>query len=311
MCRRRLVIGPWTTASALSHRLLRPEKSKKYCEPLFILPPPPPLPPSSPRLLTMPGISINTEPSSTRPASPQRTNTLVITSLPAPFFHPLVMQALRDHFEIFGMIYAWAPLRAFARIIVVFYDEENAEDAKVNCDGLQVDATVETCVFFSSSLPIPFADLHTSLSDEFVIRVYRGDPTPIESVPTQPREGPDPHYLYPPAIEKNFLISPPGSPPVGWEPIKEEPPNVTPLADDLIAALRKLQLVERQIVGPQVLVEPEEGAGIGVYVEDCDAGPEFGDMDGEGDWMYGDDNPSRMTWRPTPTALPPMSCAAA
>ncbi|KAA1477685.1 Calcipressin [Dentipellis sp. KUC8613] len=237
----------------------------------------------------MPGISINTEPSSTRPASPQRTNTLVITSLPAPFFHPLVMQALRDHFEIFGAIYAWAPLRAFARVIVVFYDEEHAEEAKVHCDGLQVDATPET--------------------DEFVIRVYRGDPTPIESVPTQPREGPDPHYLYPPAIEKNFLISPPGSPPVGWEPIKEEPPNATPLADDLIAALRKLQLVERQIVGPQVLVEPEEGAGIGVYVEDCDAGPEFGDMDGESDWTYGDDNPSRMKWRPTPTALPPM-CAA-
>ena len=139
---------------------------------------------------------------------------------------------------------------------------------------------------------------------EFVIRVYRGDRTHIIEAPA---EGPDPKYLRPPDIEKNFLISPPGSPPEGWEPIKEDPPNSVPLADDLIAALRKLQLAERAQHGSniEVLVHPEDGAGIGVYVEDCDgealAGPE-----GEEDWEYGDDNPSRMRWKPTPTSMPPV-----
>ncbi|TFY81601.1 hypothetical protein EWM64_g2411 [Hericium alpestre] len=233
----------------------------------------------------MPGVTIDAG-AEQRSASPQRTNTLVITSIPAPFFHPLVMQALREHFEHFGPIHTWAPIRAFARVILVYYNEDAAEEAKIRCDGLVVDATIETA--------------------EFVLRVFRGEPTPIDQQP--PKDGPDPHYLRPPAIEKNFLISPPGSPPVGWEPMKEEPPNVTPLADDLIAALRKLHLVEARS-GPQVLVEPEEGAGIGVYVEDCDAEDDE-EGEGAGEWGYGEDNPSRMKWRPAPTALPPVSWAA-
>lgn len=41
--------------------------------------------------------------------------------------------------------------------------------------------------------------------------------------------------------DRNFLISPPGSPPVGWEPIREDPPNRDTLADDLIRALGALR----------------------------------------------------------------------
>ena len=110
-------------------------------------------------------------------------------------------------------------------------------------------------------------------------------------------------YLHPPEIEKNFLISPPGSPPVGWEPIKEDPPNVAPLAEDLIAALRKLQLSAPDSSSRmEILLEPEDGSGISVYVEDCDRAD---DEENESDWTYGTDNPSRMRWRPVPTALPP------
>ncbi|KAJ9118106.1 hypothetical protein QFC22_004005 [Naganishia vaughanmartiniae] len=53
-------------------------------------------------------------------------------------------------------------------------------------------------------------------------------------------------YLAPPPITKNFLISPPGSPPEGWEPIVEEPPNDKTLAEDLAGALEKVQLERRE-----------------------------------------------------------------
>ena len=43
-----------------------------------------------------------------------------------------------------------------------------------------------------------------------------------------------------PETDKNFLISPPGSPPVGWEQSREDPPNVDTLADDLAWALEQL-----------------------------------------------------------------------
>lgn len=117
-------------------------------------------------------------------------------------------------------------------------------------------------------------------SDRVTLRVYRGDPTPLdiefEADGTRKR---NPYHLAPPSPTKNFLISPPGSPPEGWEPIMEEPPNATPLADDLMAALRKLEF-ERELRGgtarrtmdgrSEILWRAEETpAGVGVYVEDC------------------------------------------
>ncbi|KAI9217941.1 hypothetical protein BC828DRAFT_237207 [Blastocladiella britannica] len=45
----------------------------------------------------------------------------------------------------------------------------------------------------------------------------------------------DSRYLAPPKCGKMHLISPPGSPPLGWEQIDESHPNPDPLADDLHA----------------------------------------------------------------------------
>jgi hypothetical protein len=56
--------------------------------------------------------------------------------------------------------------------------------------------------------------------------------------------------------------------------------------------------------GREMLLDPEDGAGIGVFVEDCDM---LGrDGEGEVEWDYGEDNPSRLVYKPIPTALPPM-----
>lgn len=66
------------------------------------------------------------------------------------------------------------------------------------------------------------------------LRVYFGPPTAI--IPHDPTS-----TLSVPSTDKNFLISPPGSPPVGWEPIREDPPNRDTLAEDLIRALGALR----------------------------------------------------------------------
>lgn len=134
-----------------------------------------------------------------------------------------------------------------------------------------------------------------AFSSAFVLRVFRGDPTPLTP--------PGGTHLRPPAIEKNFLISPPGSPPVGWEQVVEDPPNVSPLAEDLIAALHKLHLVANGVPGGrEMILDPEDGAGIGVYVEDCDV--DEMSVDEEQDWPYGEDNPSRIAYKYVPTARP-------
>jgi calcipressin-2 len=108
------------------------------------------------------------------------------------------------------------------------------------------------------------------------------------------------------------LISPPGSPPVGWEPIKEDPPNATPLADDLIAALRKLQ-VHRKNSSREMLLEPEDGVGVTVYVEQCGGDEEEEEEEedhNDEDWVYGQPSPMMQRWTPIRTSLPPISMEA-
>ncbi|KAI0823881.1 Calcipressin [Trametes gibbosa] len=216
-----------------------------------------------------------------------RTNTLVITRVPAQFFVPLIQEALRSHFLTYGPLYTWAPIKGLARIIIVYYSEEDAEMAKESNDGLVLGEMQD--------------------HPEVVLRVYRADPTPIETSETQEHN----HYLRPPVNDKNFLISPPGSPPVGWEQIREDPPNSTPLAHDLIHALKRLELQaeqERRGSSREVLVEPEDGVGISVFVEDCDGDASaIQDNTADDEWTYGETAPSRLRWRPTPTAMPQTS----
>lgn len=92
----------------------------------------------------MPGLTISTDVHAT-----PKTNTLIVTGFPRAFFFPSVLAALKEHFEFFGVLFAWAPIRAFNRIILVYYSENDAESAKLKCDGMTIDATVKRLVFLN------------------------------------------------------------------------------------------------------------------------------------------------------------------
>ena len=94
--------------------------------------------------------------------------------------------------------------------------------------------------------------------------MYPLPPTPLSIDPSTT-------HLAPPEVTKNFLISPPGSPPEGWEPIKEEGPNTTTLASDLQKALESLQLNGRRRGSREIILD--EG-GVRVEVEDTSFQPE-------------------------------------
>jgi len=175
--------------------------------------------------------------------------------------------------------------------MVVYEVSRHAELAKLNSDPIEVS--------------------HEE-GRNIVLRVYRADFNPLKprgenGAPWIPQTS----YLQPPPVEKNFLISPPGSPPIGWEQIREDPPNSTPLADDLVVALKKLKTHEESYSKPafEQLLDPMDmdGPGVGVYVENCGDPDEFGLEVTDDEWVYGETAPARQKWEPVRTSLPPMT----
>ena len=78
-----------------------------------------------------------------------------------------------------------------------------------------------------------------SIGDDDRIRIYFGEHTPIVG------EGGEDQYLHPPSLGKLLFISPPPSPPLGWEIKEEEPPNKDVHAEDLQKALANLHGFKR------------------------------------------------------------------
>jgi hypothetical protein len=229
------------------------------------------------------------------PVQDELTNTLVLTGLPRDLFQLEYLSSLQKIFASFGEINQWVPLRSMVRIIIVFRYDEDAMRAKTGCEDLFRDAHSNRSVSSCLSLPLSTQSRSQSLNE---LRIYSGDRNPLRSDSLESEVD----YLKVPELEKNFLISPPGSPPIGWEPVKEDPPNAAPLADDIITALRQLELLQKP-PGIEMLLHPDEGSGIAICVEDCGAETIASE---DVDWDYGESSPLRNRWIIPPTSLPPL-----
>ncbi|KAH9442599.1 hypothetical protein Pst134EA_017841 [Puccinia striiformis f. sp. tritici] len=193
-------------------------------------------------------------------------NSIIITSLPKIFFHPSLQLALRSHFDSYGQIIAWNLLPNVARILVVYSDPEPAVAARTEMDQFVFEESEIKELFLSlSDLNDRYHSETTELFNDLkrtTIRVYFGPKTYISTSTMDSQNKPE-HFeerledegagdrevndrLKPPSLEKNFLISPPGSPPVGWTQITEDAPNQNSLADDLCQRLRFLSVGDEE-----------------------------------------------------------------
>jgi len=168
-------------------------------------------------------LDLNDLPPLITPSPPS--NTLLITNLNDPqIFHPTNLESIRSLISTQAPILSFSPLKSFRRIIVVFGDVDAAISLKAQLDG-------------------------TSILGER-IRVYFGHSTDLSD-----RE----KHLQAPKSDKLFFISPPPSPPHGWEMRNEEPPNKEVHAEDLAGALSKLHA--RAGPEPESPMSPERASG--------------------------------------------------
>jgi len=178
---------------------------------------------SSKRSLTL---DLSGLPPLTPPVQP--TNTLLLTNLvDLDIFRPDNLQTIRDLIAQTAPIHSWAPLKSFRRIVVSFFSDEAAVAVRAVWDGEAV------------------------LGER--VRVYFGQPTPVEAR--------DEHLALPDA-GKLFFISPPPSPPHGWEMKLEDAPNKQVHAEDLAEALARLHH-RAPPAGVESPVSPVDGTATG------------------------------------------------
>ncbi|KAI9170997.1 Calcipressin-1 [Paramyrothecium foliicola] len=152
-------------------------------------------------------------------------NTLLFTGLNnLDTFRPENLHTIRTLVEDIAPVHAFAPLKSFRRIVVSFWDDDAAIRVRPQFDGKNI------------------------IGDR--CRVYFGQPTPVHAK--------DEHLALPDA-GKLFFISPPPSPPHGWEMRLEDAPNKLVHAEDLAEALAKLHS-ERPAIADSPVSPGAEGA---------------------------------------------------
>ena len=138
-------------------------------------------------------------------------------------FHPLTLQKIKDLLSAPTPRNSFAPLRSFHRLILSYPPIDAAIATRQLLDGTTSSAL--------HSLP---SDNTKLIQDR--IRIYFGEPTPVAGSADDEVD----RHLKAPSLGKLLFISPPPSPPCGWEIREEDPPNKETHAEDLQRALAGL-----------------------------------------------------------------------
>ncbi|KAK3074745.1 hypothetical protein LTR53_002547 [Teratosphaeriaceae sp. CCFEE 6253] len=263
--------------------------------------PPSPATPTSKRHSHSMSLDLSDLPALTQPTPPS--NCLLITHLDAPeIFAAANLDSIRAALHTHAPLHTFAPLKSMRRIICTFFTVADAIAVRQVLDG------------------------ETVLGSR--VRVYFGTAVKIDVAEEE-------RWLQAPKSSKMFFISPPPSPPMGWEMRDEGPPNKEVHAEDLAVALSQLHarpsaddaLRQReddrdqamQVEGsgrsypPRLQTRPRSGTGTVVYdpqehghspllpaiaVEDTSEGEAEGEVDGDVDGMEGVERKMVHTARP-------------
>ncbi|GAA5920230.1 hypothetical protein JCM1841_000431 [Sporobolomyces salmonicolor] len=156
-------------------------------------------------------------PARTRHSKPTPTNSLILV-LPPLLFSPSLLPLFHAHFGTYGTMLSWTALERLGRVLVVYEEAEEAANAKQEMDGFVWEDEDERGESSTAGLDRNGANSARDMPQP--LRAFFGPSLPVP-LPTSLSST----LLSVPPLSKNFLISPPGSPPVGWEQIEEEAPN--------------------------------------------------------------------------------------
>lgn len=165
------------------------------------------------------GIDSNSEPEIDPDSFDDLPTSIIVTNIHSEVFaSPQLKQEMEDLFRTFSENATFQWLRSFRRLRVNYDNAVAAANARIKLHQYEFNKkTVITCYF---AQPV----------------------TPVSN-----------KNLQPPAPVKQFLISPPASPPAGWEPREENEPLVN---HDLLAALASLTPGESHELHPQSEDQP-------------------------------------------------------
>ncbi|GIY43609.1 protein sarah [Caerostris darwini] len=156
---------------------------------------------------------------------------LIITNVESNIFSDENQKnQLEEIFHHFDEGASFQYFKSFRRVRVNFTNPTAAANARIQCHQTKIGESIVNCYFAQ----------------------------PITSTGSKDGETSD-TYLQPPSPVRQFLISPPASPPVGWEPVDEAQPCIN---YDLLAALAKLTPGEAHELHPPSRTQP----GIVVHV---------------------------------------------
>lgn len=168
---------------------------------------------------TLPDGEVDSEPEVDPDSFDDLPTSIIVTNIHSEVFaSPQLKQEMEDLFRTFCESATFQWLRSFRRLRVNYDNAIAAANARIKLHQYEFNKkTVITCYF---AQPV----------------------TPVSN-----------KNLQPPAPVKQFLISPPASPPAGWEPREENEPLVN---HDLLAALASLTPGESHELHPQSEDQP-------------------------------------------------------